>query len=135
MLDSSFTYLFFFFFSSRRRHTRLQGDWSSDVCSSDLAYLQQRDTAGYGKALEKLLTYYPKRDYWLNLVYGIAARPGFSERLALDIARLKIETGTMRTGNEYLEAAQLSLIDGFPAEAARIIDKGYAAGLLGSGPE
>src|SRR5688500_19662573 len=28
----------FFFFSSRRRHTRLQGDWSSDVCSSDLAW-------------------------------------------------------------------------------------------------
>src|SRR5256885_3950084 len=28
--------LCFFFFSSRRRHTRLQGDWSSDVCSSDL---------------------------------------------------------------------------------------------------
>src|SRR3989454_3586085 len=28
---------FRFFFSSRRRHTRLQGDWSSDVCSSDLA--------------------------------------------------------------------------------------------------
>src|SRR3989454_1460946 len=25
-----------FFFSSRRRHTRLQGDWSSDVCSSDV---------------------------------------------------------------------------------------------------
>src|SRR2546426_6552581 len=29
----------FFFFSSRRRHTRLQGDWSSDVCSSDLGSL------------------------------------------------------------------------------------------------
>src|SRR6478735_11403222 len=29
----------FFFFSSRRRHTRLQGDWSSDVCSSDLTGL------------------------------------------------------------------------------------------------
>src|ERR1022692_4235682 len=28
--------VFFFFFSSRRRHTRVQGDWSSDVCSSDL---------------------------------------------------------------------------------------------------
>src|SRR5437763_17052010 len=27
---------FFFFFSSRRRHTRYIGDWSSDVCSSDL---------------------------------------------------------------------------------------------------
>src|SRR5256885_12950857 len=31
-----FLYFFFCFFSSRRRHTRLQGDWSSDVCSSDL---------------------------------------------------------------------------------------------------
>src|SRR6266487_5744501 len=27
---------YFFFFSSRRRHTRWTGDWSSDVCSSDL---------------------------------------------------------------------------------------------------
>src|SRR5262249_58554598 len=29
--------LVFLFFSSRRRHTRLVSDWSSDVCSSDLA--------------------------------------------------------------------------------------------------
>src|SRR5256885_12924175 len=46
----------YFFFSSRRRHTRLQGDWSSDVCSSDLLakaaldesvrYAQQRKTFG-----------------------------------------------------------------------------------------
>src|SRR5437764_3740715 len=27
-----------FFFSSRRRHTRYIGDWSSDVCSSDLYF-------------------------------------------------------------------------------------------------
>src|SRR5256885_16558801 len=32
----------FFFFSSRRRHTRLQGDWSSDVCSSDLNMHERR---------------------------------------------------------------------------------------------
>src|SRR5437762_8784456 len=31
-----FRFFFFFFFSSRRRHTRYIGDWSSDVCSSDL---------------------------------------------------------------------------------------------------
>src|SRR5690606_24982257 len=29
--------LYIFFFSSRRRHTRFSRDWSSDVCSSDLA--------------------------------------------------------------------------------------------------
>src|SRR5256885_16931571 len=34
--------LLIFFFSSRRRHTRLQGDWSSDVCSSDLLLAPSR---------------------------------------------------------------------------------------------
>src|SRR5690348_17376889 len=41
-----------FFFSSRRRHTRWTGDWSSDVCSSDLwpcrGGLLQRPADGYG---------------------------------------------------------------------------------------
>src|SRR2546426_10331804 len=36
-----------FFFSSRRRHTRLQGDWSSDVCSSDLIVVLYGDHKGY----------------------------------------------------------------------------------------
>src|SRR6266581_9265878 len=33
-----------FFFSSRRRHTRWTGDWSSDVCSSDLVFLETDGT-------------------------------------------------------------------------------------------
>src|SRR5256885_3250364 len=39
------------FFSIRRRHTRLQGDWSSDVCSSDLsrAAWPHMRAAGYGR--------------------------------------------------------------------------------------
>src|SRR5690348_18058403 len=41
--QSLLTIFFFFFFSSRRRHTRWTGDWSSDVCSSDLE-------AGHGPA-------------------------------------------------------------------------------------
>src|SRR5256885_17078495 len=36
----------FVFFSSRRRHTRLQGDWSSDVCSSDL-YIVEMVLGGF----------------------------------------------------------------------------------------
>src|SRR5438445_860136 len=36
-----FLCLFFFFFSSRRRHTRYWRDWSSDVCSSDLARIRR----------------------------------------------------------------------------------------------
>src|SRR5438034_6591746 len=38
-------FFFFFFFSSRRRHTRSLCDWSSDVCSSDLQFLDQAVTS------------------------------------------------------------------------------------------
>src|SRR5437763_5247480 len=37
LLCSTCIFFSFFFFSSRRRHTRYIGDWSSDVCSSDLS--------------------------------------------------------------------------------------------------
>src|SRR5207247_2184586 len=46
-----------FFFSSRRRHTRSTRDWSSDVCSSDLAIIyvahlgQAKSDAGTGYEL------------------------------------------------------------------------------------
>src|SRR5256885_5356974 len=46
LLRESITTCLFFFFSSRRRHTRLQGDWSSDVCSSDLTALLADPTTG-----------------------------------------------------------------------------------------
>src|SRR5256885_5143255 len=41
----------FFFFSSRRRHTRLQGDWSSDVCSSDLLVCAEGAVRRVGQAV------------------------------------------------------------------------------------
>src|SRR5437879_10177637 len=40
----------FFFFSSRRRHTRYIGDWSSDVCSSDLIKLENIKLEDLGRA-------------------------------------------------------------------------------------
>src|SRR5256885_12758222 len=49
--------LCFVFFSSRRRHTRLQGDWSSDVCSSDLLRsgdIIQAGSASIGFALSPM---------------------------------------------------------------------------------
>ena len=96
-------------------------------------YFKQRDTAGYANVLEKLVAYYPKKDYWLDVIGTVRTRPGFSGRLALDVARLKLATGTMRVATEYFEAASLQI--GLPAEAKKIIDQGYAAGLLGTGPE
>ena len=99
------------------------------------AYLQSKDSAGYGRTMEQLVALYPKRDYWLAAIDNVVRRSGFNDRLQIDVARLKSEVGTMRSAGEYLDFAQMSLIEGFPAEAARVIEKGYAAGVLGTGPE
>src|SRR5437763_16919925 len=40
---------YYFFFSSRRRHTRYIGDWSSDVCSSDLSRVPGRAKISHGE--------------------------------------------------------------------------------------
>src|SRR2546430_13165381 len=47
---------FFFFFSSRRRHTRFDCDWSSDVCSSDLARGTRRTSSAGGWAAPSCAT-------------------------------------------------------------------------------
>ncbi|OIQ89670.1 hypothetical protein GALL_284330 [mine drainage metagenome] len=98
-------------------------------------YQKSNDKAGYARAMEMLVAFHPKHDYWLNVVYSVTTAPGFSDRLSLDADRLKLATGTMRGAEDYMEAAQLALQAGFPAEAKKFVDAGYAAGLLGTGPD
>ncbi len=99
------------------------------------ATLKLNDTNGYVWALEKLVTYYPKRDYWIDLLGRLQRKPNFSDRLALDTYRLSLATGSMTRASDYMEMAQLALQAGFPEEARQVLDKGFADKVLGSGPE
>ncbi|HYL89129.1 MAG TPA: hypothetical protein VEU32_10245 [Burkholderiales bacterium] len=99
------------------------------------AYLQSKDSAGYARTMEQLVALYPKREYWLAAIDNVVRRSGFNDRLQIDVARLKSDLGILRSAGEYLDFAQMSLIEGFPAEATRVIDKGYSAGVLGTGPD
>src|SRR5437762_5481163 len=47
--------IIFFFFSSRRRHTRYIGDWSSEVCSSDLIAFIANFSRSRGENLKHFL--------------------------------------------------------------------------------
>ena len=90
---------------------------------------------GYNATLEKLLTYYPKKDYWAAVLGRLPRKPGFADRYALDVLRLKLASGTMSQTDDFMEMAQLALQAGYPAEAKKIVERGYASGALGSGPE
>ena len=102
-----------------------------------LADAQNRtgNKGGYSNTLEKLVTYYPKKDYWSAHLANLQRKPGFSDRLGLDVMRLKLKQGLITTADEYMEMAQLALQAGMPAEAKAIVDKGYATNLLGVGEQ
>ena len=93
------------------------------------------DRGAYVAALERLVTYYPKREYWADLLRRIESKPGFSNRLTLDVLRLRLATKTLESANDYSEMAQLALQQGQAAEAKKILDEGFAVGVLGKGAE
>ena len=97
--------------------------------------LKQNDMNAYAAALEKLVAYTPKKEYWLDLIVRTGNKPGFSPALTLDTYRLRKATGTMEKTGDYMEAAQLALQAGYPAEAKQFVDEGYAKKLLGEGAD
>ena len=102
-----------------------------------LADAQARTGNANGQAatLEKLVAHYPKKEYWSIYLARVQRKSGFSDRLSLDLMRLKLATGVLGKTDEYMEMAQLALQAGYPAEGKEIVDKGFAAGVLGTGAE
>ncbi len=92
-------------------------------------------TAGQAATLEKLLFTHPKKEYWAIYLARLPRKSGFSERFALDVMRLKLATGSLTKSDEFMEMSQLALQAGLPTEGKAIVDKGFAAGVLGTGAE
>jgi len=99
------------------------------------SYQKTNNAAGLSSTLEKLLETYPKKEYWQQALSHLVHKAGFSDRLELDLYRLELSLGELKRESEFVNFAQLCLEAGFPSEAKSVIDKGYAAGILGKGPE
>jgi hypothetical protein len=97
--------------------------------------LKKNDKGGYVNTIEKLAASYPKARYWEDLLNRVQGKPGFSQRLLVDVFRLKLANNLMKKPSEYMEMAQLVLQAKAPAESVKVIDKGYKAGALGTGPD
>src|SRR5256885_5874633 len=106
----------FFFFSSRRRHTRLQGDWSSDVCSSDLLSRSLRDAAGPAEPETRSVT---GGRAVANLIMQVVAR---AERRAEGVLSAELLRPTLPAWRRAKDRATLELraAGDVPAEASPI---------------
>ena len=93
------------------------------------------NNAAYSHALNSLVLNYAKKDYWSAHLASLQRKPGFADRLSLDVMRLKLANGLITKTDDFMEMTQLALQAGFPVEAKSIVDKGYAAGALGTGEQ
>jgi tetratricopeptide (TPR) repeat protein len=103
-------------------------NWLQIVLSSQFK-LDNKD--GIADALKKLVRYYPKTEYWENLL-DIYRRRDTSDRVTLGFYRLMNEVGTLKQDDDYMETAQLAIDAGVPGEAQAVMEKGVQNGTLKS---
>jgi hypothetical protein len=104
--------------------------------SEQVLTIQQRcayesgDNEGQRVALELLVQRTNKPEYWSQLLQAAEGTKGLSDHQTLDIYRLKLLTGSLKTADDYMLLSQLALQLGFGAEAQSVVQKGIAAKVL-----
>lgn len=102
-----------------------------------LLYAAQKkgDAATESYAVERLLNYYPRKELWAQVLGGLQGKKGFAARFSLDVYRLQLATGNLKTADDYMEMAQLAAQAGYPDEGKKVVEQGLAANILGQGAE
>jgi tetratricopeptide (TPR) repeat protein len=81
------------------------------------------------RTYEQLVTYYPKPQYWQNLVdamYKTQAEGSNNDKNMLQVYRLAAAVDVLKKPSDYTEYAQLALERGAAGEAQAILEKGFA---------
>jgi hypothetical protein len=91
-----------------------------------------QDTACSTKALEQTVAYYPKPEYWQQLLYSLLQDKSAnqSDKNTLQLYRLMSEVDVLSRPDEYNDMAQLALEQGSPGEAQRVLEKGIQKGVF-----
>ncbi len=93
-------------------------------------YFKMNDQSGRRAALEQLVSYYPKPEYWHDLLQLARNEKGLNDEQLMDIYRLRFAVGDLKSTDDYTDMAQEALVAGYPAEAKEVLDKAAAAKLL-----
>jgi TolA-binding protein len=85
------------------------------------------DSACLQRVLERLVTYYPKPQYWQNLMTAMYRQQdaGGGDESQLQVYRLASAVNVLSKPSDFTEYAQLALEAGSPGEAQTILEKGF----------
>ena len=94
------------------------------------ACAKMNDDACTTKAMEKVVTYYPKPDSWAQLLYAVRKETGTNETTLLQTYRLMLDTDVLKDPTDYTEMAELALDGGSPGEAQHVLEKAQSKNVF-----
>jgi hypothetical protein len=113
---------------TREQNKAPEEDWLQVLLN---AYYKVGDEQKIASTWEVLLSYYPKQEYWRNV---LARRTAQEHSPALDLGyrRLMYEVGLLKDPQDYEELAMNAIEAGAPEEAVRVLSSGLESGVLDS---
>jgi hypothetical protein len=88
------------------------------------------DAACTQKTMERLVTYYPKPEYWSQLLFSMRKTTSNNDANTLQTYRLMFDVDVLKDAGDFNEMAQLALEAGSPGEAQRVLEKGFEKGAF-----
>ncbi|HEX4049257.1 MAG TPA: hypothetical protein VHY19_00065 [Steroidobacteraceae bacterium] len=94
------------------------------------AYGKANDQADAAKVIDKLVTLYPKPDYWANALQPLAKMTVSDAHLQLEIYRLMFDVGVLKLPQDFGEMAELAYDAGYPGETVAVLQKAFAQNIF-----
>jgi len=94
-------------------------------------YTKLKDEGAETHAYVQLVKYYPKPQYWANLIHGLMVNPKIPPALQFDIQRIRLATGVLHDPADYMDMTERAVQAGMPQLALKLMNEGYANGSLG----
>jgi len=82
------------------------------------------------KVYEKLVVFYPKPEYWQNLLRSIKSSSETSDKQRINVLRLAAAVDVLKNGEDFTEMAQIALDEGLPAEAQSALEQAFQKNLF-----
>jgi hypothetical protein len=92
--------------------------------------LKADDKNGASRAVEKLVAYYPKPEYWSNALASLANADTKDAHLELNIYRLMNDVGVLNRPTDYADMAEIALDAGYPGETVAVLQKAFGANVF-----
>jgi tetratricopeptide (TPR) repeat protein len=106
----------------------------ADLLEITLSACSKLDDKGcVTRTTERLVTYYPKPEYWQGLLISLE-REASGDTNKMQVYRLMLDVDVLKNGDDYTEMGSIAMDQGAPAEAQHALERGMQKGVFGADP-